>query len=98
RLPVSPRRLAISPITVALRRKKTVTERDPTDPEKDVTGARVAERPAPIHERKFDMTKRFVTAITVLALVAVLGVPAFAQGSAESSVRGNLSGIVVDSS
>src|SRR3954470_19673089 len=44
------------------------------------------------------MTKKMVAAVTITALFAVFTVPAFAQGSAESSVRGNLAGSVVDSS
>jgi hypothetical protein len=44
------------------------------------------------------MTKRLVAAVAVLALLTAFTVPVFAQGSAESSVRGNLSGTVVDSS
>src|SRR3954462_536832 len=44
------------------------------------------------------MTKKMVAALAVLALLTAFTVPAFAQGSAESSVRGNLSGTVVDSS
>src|SRR3954454_9885959 len=44
------------------------------------------------------MTKKMVAAVAVLALLAAFTVPAFAQGSAESSVRGNLSGSVVDAS
>src|SRR6476620_4544405 len=44
------------------------------------------------------MTKKTVAALAVLALLTAFTVPAFAQGSAESSVRGNLSGTVVDSS
>src|SRR5437764_6139224 len=44
------------------------------------------------------MTKKIVAAVAVLALLTAFTVPVFAQGSAESSVRGNLSGSVVDSS
>src|SRR3954463_6191637 len=44
------------------------------------------------------MTKKMVAALAVLALLTAFTVPAFAQGSAESSVRGNLAGTVVDSS
>src|SRR5438045_2388211 len=44
------------------------------------------------------MTKKMVAALAVLALLTAFTVPAFAQGSAESSVRGNLAGSVVDSS
>src|SRR3954464_13637473 len=44
------------------------------------------------------MTKKMVAAVAVLTLLTAFTVPAFAQGSAESSVRGNLSGSVVDSS
>src|SRR3954466_7708457 len=44
------------------------------------------------------MTKKIVAALAVLALLTAFTVPAFAQGSAESSVRGNLAGSVVDSS
>src|SRR6476620_8055508 len=44
------------------------------------------------------MTKKTVAALAVLALLTAFTVPAFAQGSAESSVRGNLSGTVVDTS
>jgi len=44
------------------------------------------------------MTKKMVAAVAVLALLTAFTVPAFAQGSAESSVRGNLAGSVVDSS
>src|SRR4051812_2408455 len=44
------------------------------------------------------MTKKIVAAVAVLTLLTAFTVPAFAQGSAESSVRGNLSGSVVDSS
>jgi len=44
------------------------------------------------------MTNKIVAAVAVLALLTAFTVPAFAQGSAESSVRGNLSGSVVDSS
>src|SRR3954470_3713989 len=44
------------------------------------------------------MTKKIVAAVAVLTLLTAFTVPVFAQGSAESSVRGNLSGSVVDSS
>jgi len=44
------------------------------------------------------MTKKIVAAVAVLALLTAFTVPAVAQGSAESSVRGNLAGSVVDSS
>src|SRR5436305_5389005 len=44
------------------------------------------------------MINRIVAAVAVLALLTAFTVPAFAQGSAESSVRGNLAGSVVDSS
>src|SRR3954467_11322882 len=44
------------------------------------------------------MTKKIVAAVAVLTLLTAFTVPAFAQGSAESSVRGNLSGSVVDAS
>jgi hypothetical protein len=44
------------------------------------------------------MTNRIVAALAVLALLTAFTVPAVAQGSSESSVRGNLSGSVVDSS
>src|SRR4051812_23936659 len=44
------------------------------------------------------MTKKIVAAVAVLTLLTAFTLPAFAQGSAESSVRGNLSGSVVDSS
>src|SRR3954466_14267447 len=44
------------------------------------------------------MTKKIVAAVAVLTLLTAFTVPVFAQGSAESSVRGNLSGNVVDSS
>src|SRR5438874_7419507 len=44
------------------------------------------------------MTKKIVAALAVLALLTAFTVPAVAQGSSESSVRGNLSGTVVDSS
>src|SRR6266404_3727644 len=44
------------------------------------------------------MTNKIVAAVAVLALLTAFTVPAFAQGSAESSVRGNLSGSVVDAS
>src|SRR4051795_9783944 len=44
------------------------------------------------------MTKKIVAAVAVLTLLTAFTVPAFAQGSAESSVRGNLAGSVVDSS
>src|SRR2546430_11904904 len=44
------------------------------------------------------MTKKIVAAVAVLALLTAFTLPAFAQGSAESSVRGNLAGSVVDSS
>src|SRR5882724_1160877 len=44
------------------------------------------------------MTNKIVAAVAVLALLTAFTVPAFAQGSAESSVRGNLSGSVVDTS
>src|SRR5438874_12472546 len=44
------------------------------------------------------MTNKIVAAVAVLALLTAFTVPAFAQGSAESSVRGNLAGSVVDSS
>src|SRR5215475_1603986 len=42
--------------------------------------------------------KRLIGCGLLVALVAIASVAAFAQGSAESSVRGNLSGLVVDSS
>jgi Carboxypeptidase regulatory-like domain/TonB dependent receptor len=44
------------------------------------------------------MARKLVVGFAVLALLTAFTVPAFAQGSAESSVRGNLSGTVVDSS
>src|SRR5213082_2202912 len=44
------------------------------------------------------MINKIVAAVAVLALLTAFTVPAFAQGSAESSVRGNLAGSVVDSS
>src|SRR2546423_2424090 len=44
------------------------------------------------------MTNKIVAAVAVLALLTAFTVPAFAQGSAESSVRCNLAGNVVDSS
>src|SRR6185369_5756192 len=44
------------------------------------------------------MKKKLWAAVAITALCAAFTLPAFAQGSAESSVRGNLSGIVVDSS
>src|SRR5882724_2758970 len=44
------------------------------------------------------MTNKIVAALVVLALLTAFTVPAVAQGSAESSVRGNLAGSVVDSS
>ena len=44
------------------------------------------------------MTNKIVAGVAVLALLTAFTVPAVAQGSAESSVRGNLSGNVVDSS
>src|SRR4051812_38690821 len=44
------------------------------------------------------MARKLVVGFAVLALLTVFTVPAFAQGSAESSVRGNLAGTVVDSS
>src|SRR5882762_10605299 len=44
------------------------------------------------------MTNKIIAAVAVLALLTAFTVPAIAQGSAESSVRGNLSGSVVDSS
>src|SRR4051812_9859429 len=44
------------------------------------------------------MTKKIVAAVAVLTLLTAFTVPVFAQGSAESSVRGNISGNVVDSS
>src|SRR5256885_12523536 len=44
------------------------------------------------------MTKKLVAAVAVLTLLTAFTLPAFAQGSAESSVRGNLAGNVVDSS
>src|SRR3954462_4077987 len=44
------------------------------------------------------MTKKMVAALAVLALLTAFTLPAFSQGSAESSVRGNLAGSVVDSS
>src|SRR5882724_2859349 len=44
------------------------------------------------------MTNKIVAAVAVLALLTAFTVPAVAQGSAESSVRGNLAGSVVDSS
>ena len=44
------------------------------------------------------MTKKLIAAVAVLALLTAFTVPAFAQGSSESSVRGNLAGTVVDSS
>jgi len=44
------------------------------------------------------MTKKIVAAVAVLALLTAFTVPALAQGSAESSVRGNLAGSVVDTS
>src|SRR3954467_11908084 len=42
--------------------------------------------------------KQFTKIAMAILLIAAFTVPAFAQGSAESSVRGNLSGSVVDSS
>src|SRR6267154_1503828 len=44
------------------------------------------------------MTNTIVAAVAVLALLTAFTVPAVAQGSAESSVRGNLAGSVVDTS
>src|SRR5207302_6625272 len=44
------------------------------------------------------MSRKLVVGFAVLALLTAFTVPAFAQGSAESSVRGNLAGTVVDSS
>jgi hypothetical protein len=44
------------------------------------------------------MTRKLLAAVAILALLTAFTVPAMAQGSAESSVRGNLSGTVVDSS
>src|SRR5437660_5496419 len=44
------------------------------------------------------MARKLVVGFAVLALLTAFTVPAFAQGSAESSVRGNLSGSVVDTS
>src|SRR5215467_2808420 len=44
------------------------------------------------------MARKLVVGVAVLALLTAFTVPAFAQGSTESSVRGNLSGLVVDSS
>src|SRR5437868_5668526 len=44
------------------------------------------------------MARKLVVGFAVLALLTAFTVPAFAQGSAESSVRGNLAGTVVDSS
>src|SRR5882724_438303 len=44
------------------------------------------------------MTNKIVAALVVLALLTAFTVPAVAQGSAESSVRGNLAGSVVDAS
>src|SRR4051812_5407066 len=44
------------------------------------------------------MKRKLMAAVAITALCALFTVPAFAQGSAESSVRGNLSGTVVDSS
>src|SRR5260221_251084 len=44
------------------------------------------------------MARKLVVGFAVLALLTAFTVPAFAQGSAESSVRGNLAGSVVDSS
>src|SRR4051812_2282993 len=42
--------------------------------------------------------RRLIACGLMVALLAFVSVGAFAQGSAESSVRGNLSGTVVDSS
>src|SRR5437868_12361828 len=44
------------------------------------------------------MTNKIIAALVVLALLTAFTVPAIAQGSAESSVRGNLAGSVVDAS
>src|SRR3954462_15267064 len=44
------------------------------------------------------MKRKLMAAVAITALCALFTVPAFAQGSAESSVRGNLSGTVFDSS
>src|SRR5437868_10830955 len=44
------------------------------------------------------MARKLVVGFAVLALLTAFTVPAFAQGSSESSVRGNLAGSVVDSS
>src|SRR6266481_5916852 len=44
------------------------------------------------------MARKVVVGFAVLALLTAFTVPAFAQGSSESSVRGNLAGSVVDSS
>src|SRR3954471_9269393 len=44
------------------------------------------------------MKRKLMAAVAITALCALFTVPAFAQGSAESSVRGNLAGTVVDSS
>ena len=44
------------------------------------------------------MARKLVVGFVVLALLTAFTVPAFAQGSSESSVRGNLAGTVVDSS
>src|SRR3954466_10912226 len=43
------------------------------------------------------MKKKLMAAVAITALCALFTVPAFAQGSAESSVRGNLAGPVVGS-
>src|SRR5438874_8418957 len=44
------------------------------------------------------MKRKLLAAAAALALLTLFTLPAFAQGSAESSVRGNLAGTVVDSS
>src|SRR5882724_5846541 len=50
------------------------------------------------HKEWQTMARKLVVGFAVLALLTAFTVPAFAQGSAESSVRGNLAGSVVDSS
>src|SRR5256885_14410540 len=44
------------------------------------------------------MKRKFMATVAISALLALFTLPAFSQGSAESSVRGNLAGTVVDSS
>src|SRR5256885_11158877 len=44
------------------------------------------------------MKRKCMATVSISALLALFSLPAFSQGSAESSVRGNLAGTVVDSS